>query len=101
MAESNENVATNYIKLEDGQVVEGDKAANIQKRVCDIFKEMKSSAKMVLPKTWSEAGITERTFSSRNSIKTTPTLPSATMTGRGFFWLVAPLVHFTTACEGK
>jgi hypothetical protein len=62
LAASNENVATDYIELEDGQVVEGDKAANIRKRVRDIFKEMMSSAKMVLPKTWSEAGITERNF---------------------------------------
>jgi hypothetical protein len=62
LAASNENVATDYIELEDGQVVEGDKAANIRKRVRDIFKEMNSSTKMVLPKTWSEAGITERNF---------------------------------------
>lgn len=37
MAASNENVATDYIELEDGQVVEGDKVANIRKRVRDIF----------------------------------------------------------------
>ena len=37
LAASNENVATDSIELEDGQVVEGDKAANIRKRVRDIF----------------------------------------------------------------
>ena len=101
LAESNENVATDYIELEDGQVVEGDKAANIRKRVRDIFKEMKSSAKMVLPKTWSEAGITERTFFLQELYKDYPYIAFCDDDWKGIFLASRTLSAFHNSLRRK
>ena len=101
MAASNENVATDYIELEDGQVVEGDKAANIRKRVRDIFKEMKSSTKMVLPKTWSEAGITERNFFLQELYKDYPYIAFCDDDWKGIFLASRTLSAFHNSMRRK
>jgi hypothetical protein len=101
LAVSNENVATDYIELEDGQVVEGDKAANIRKRVRDIFKEMKSSAKMVLPKTWSEAGITERNFFLQELYKDYPYIAFCDDDWKGIFLASRTLSAFHNSLRRK
>jgi hypothetical protein len=101
LASSNENVATDYIELEDGQVVEGDKAANIRKRVRDIFKEMRSSAKMVLPKTWSEAGITERNFFLQELYKDYPYIAFCDDDWKGIFLASRTLSAFHNSLRRK
>ena len=101
LAASNENVATDYIELEDGQVVEGDKAANIRKRVRDIFKEMKASTKMVLPKTWSEAGITERNFFLRELYKDYPYIAFCDDDWKGIFLASRTLSAFHNSLRRK
>ena len=101
LAASNENVATDYIELEDGQVVEGDKAANIRKRVRDIFKEMRSSAKMDLPKTWSEAGITERNFFLQELYKDYPYIAFCDDDWKGIFLASRTLSAFHNSLRRK
>jgi hypothetical protein len=101
LAASNENVATDYIELEDGQVVEGDKAANIRKRVRDIFKEMRSSTKMVLPKTWSEAGITERNFFLQELYKDYPYIAYCDDDWKGIFLASRTLSAFHNSLRRK
>ena len=101
LAASNENVATDYIELEDGQVVEGDKAANIRKRVRNIFKEMRSSAKMDLPKTWSEAGITERNFFLQELYKDYPYIAFCDDDWKGIFLASRTLSAFHNSLRRK
>ncbi|KAF8961790.1 hypothetical protein BDZ97DRAFT_1759633 [Flammula alnicola] len=62
LSESNENTATDYIELEDGTIVDGDTAQSIRKLMRSIFIEMEKSKTMALPDTWSEAGVTERSY---------------------------------------
>ncbi|KAF8958602.1 hypothetical protein BDZ97DRAFT_1923497 [Flammula alnicola] len=62
LSESNENTATDYIELEDGTIVDGDTAQSIRKLMRSIFIEMEKSRTMALPDTWSEAGVTERSY---------------------------------------
>jgi hypothetical protein len=101
LASTNENVATDYIELKDGQVVEGDKAANIRKRVRDIFKEMMSSAKMVLPKTWSEAGITERNYFLQELYKDYPYIAFCDDDWKGIFLASRTLSAFHNSLRRK
>ncbi|KAF8971771.1 hypothetical protein BDZ97DRAFT_1753026 [Flammula alnicola] len=73
LAETGENVATDYIETEDGEIVDGPTAASIRLRLRNIFNEMsKPQNSMALPNTWSDAGVTEREYLLRELYKDFP-----------------------------
>ena len=62
LAESDKNVATDYIEMEIGVVVIGTTAGSICASFCNILKEVKEGKDMTLPKSWTNIGQNECKF---------------------------------------
>ena len=62
LAETGENVATDYIEREDGTIADGDVAKNIREYLRSIFNEVNKSPNMELPTQWSDATIIVRKY---------------------------------------
>ncbi|KAF8873416.1 hypothetical protein CPB84DRAFT_1854024 [Gymnopilus junonius] len=63
LAETGENVTTDFIEDEDRNIVSGDTAKNICEHMQSVFQEMmKPGSIYSLPSTWKKAGITEHKY---------------------------------------
>ena len=74
LSKTGENVACDYIEMEDGKAVSGDTAAQIRKFCSSVFKTIKNTPTMTLPSNWSAIGITERQFVQANLYQQYPYL---------------------------
>jgi hypothetical protein len=62
LAHGNENVATDYIEMEDGEIVSGSTAQSIRSTLRNILKEVKEAEDMSLAEVWKDIGQNERKF---------------------------------------
>ncbi|KAF9470350.1 hypothetical protein BDN70DRAFT_713990 [Pholiota conissans] len=70
--ENGENVATDYIETEDGQIVDGRVAKSIRDHLRAIYNEMEKSKKKVLPAVWGDVGLSDRKYVFRELYKEFP-----------------------------
>jgi hypothetical protein len=62
LAQSDENVATDYIEMENGDIVSGTTAQSIRSTLRNLLKEIKEKVDMTLPEVWRDIGQIERKF---------------------------------------
>lgn len=63
LAQTGDNVATDFIEDENGNIISGDTAKNIRERMRAVFQEMRNPGSVYsLPLTWKQAGVTERKY---------------------------------------
>ena len=62
LAQSDENVATDYIETENGDIVSGTTAQSIRSTIRNLLKEIKETKGMLLPEVWKDIGQNEHKF---------------------------------------